>query len=324
MRNHGIRTIASLLFVCAGILLLAVAPGGAQEAIATRTFDFTPERAPGLQYFMMESKLITYALDGKRVSTDVFRLRLKCAPASTTGRPADEYTCAEFTVQFAGATEVSLPMLRDWKYLFGPATTGIDDKGQVFGIDHSRFEKLADADGKDLPLDKAYHVYNAFIDFHAFCNVFARPAPDGGKGIQDLKRIGDRIVHAAAFSEAPVNLGSHVAEGSTFKNGEITLELKGLSAVAGATCAMVGYDSGDSSFKMMVKPMPNMEVKTTGSSHYKGDIYIDLASQWVRKATMYELAVTETKLPMPPNKINAVIERDILIRNVTAQEFTGK
>ena len=26
-----------------------------------------------------------------------------------------------------------------------------------------------------------------------------------------------------------------------------------------------------------------------GSSHYQGDLYIDLASRWVRKATMYEL-----------------------------------
>ena len=38
---------------------------------------------------------------------------------------------------------------------------------------------------------------------------------------------------------------------------------------------------------------------------------------------MYELVVSETTLPMPPNKINAVIEREILIRNVTEQEFTG-
>ena len=70
--------------------------------------------------------------------------------------------------------------------------------------------------------------------------------------------------------------------------------------------------------------MPNMEIQSVGSSHYQGDLYIDLATRWVRKATMYELVVTETRLPMPPNKINAVIERDIVIRNVTEQEFRAR
>ena len=56
----------------------------------------------------------------------------------------------------------------------------------MFGIDHAKFENLVDANGQPLPVDKAYYVYNAFIDFHAFCNVFAEPMA-GGKGIQDLK-----------------------------------------------------------------------------------------------------------------------------------------
>jgi hypothetical protein len=64
-----------------------------------------------------------------------------------------------------------------------------------------------------------------------------------------------------------------------------------------------------------------MEVRTVGSSHYKGDIYIDLSTNWVKKVTMYELVVSETALPMPPNKINSVIERDIIVRNVSAGEF---
>ena len=166
-----------------------------------------------------------------------------------------------------------------------------------------------------------YIAYNASFDFHAFCNTFAERTEDGG-GIQDLKHIGQKIVHEAAFSEPPVNLGSNIAEGSSFKNGEITLELKGLSMVAGATCAIVGFDSGESSFKMTIKPMPNMEVRSIGSSHYKGDIYIDLVTNWVQKATMDELVVTETTLPMPPGKINAVIERNTIIRNVRVGEFS--
>jgi hypothetical protein len=272
------------------------------------------------QYFIMESKLITYALDGKRLGTDIYRLHLKCVPAKLAKKAGDEYTCARFTVQQGEAAETAIPAMANWTYVF--KGTDQDEKGQVFGIDHAKFENLVDANGKALPIDKTYHVYNAFIDFHAFCNVFAEPTT-AGNGIQDLKKIGQKIVHAAAFSEPPVNLGNDVAAGSSFKNGKITLEFKGVSVVNGKLCALLEYDSGESSFKMIMKPMPDMEVRTIGSSHYFGDIYKDLATQWVQKVTMTELVVSETILPMPPNKINAVIERNIVIRNVSEGEFAA-
>ncbi|MHC4203222.1 MAG: hypothetical protein ACYSTT_01115 [Planctomycetota bacterium] len=56
-----------------------------------------------------------------------------------------------------------------------------------------------DLNNKAIPPDKAYHVYNAFIDFHGFCNIFAERV-DGGASIQYLKSISQRIVHAAAFT----------------------------------------------------------------------------------------------------------------------------
>ncbi len=258
---------------------------------------------------------ITYALDGKRVNTDVLKLQLKCAPAKAGSGDADLYTCTRFAVQFGIGPEVEVPAMAGWSYPFKDTATGMDEKGQVFGIDHAKFEKLVDANGQPLPVDKRYSSTTAFIDFHAFCNVFAEPAV-GGKGIQDLKRIGDKIVHAAAFTEAPVNLGAGIKKGSTFKNGEVTLEFKGLSLVDGAACALMTYDSGESSFQMLMNPMPNMEVRSVGSSHYKGDIHIDLATRWVRKATMDELVVTEATVPGMANKINAVIERNTMIRNV--------
>ncbi|MCK4344489.1 MAG: hypothetical protein KAX05_04325, partial [Bacteroidales bacterium] len=86
-------------------------------------------------------------------------------------------------------------------------------------------------------------------------------------------------------------------------------------------CAIVGYDSGESSFEMIMNPMPNMEVHTVGSSHYMGDIYKDLTTNWVQKITMTEIVISETTLPMPPNKVNSVIERNIIIRNVNENEF---
>jgi len=303
--------VTTLMMMCVSICSGADAAQRADDAILRRTFDLGAPRSREPQTYDMETIVLTYALDGRRVNKDILRLQLKCTP----GQTADQYTCTRFTVQFGANPEVEVPAMAGWSYPFKGVTTGIDEQGQVFGIDHAKFEKLVDADGKPLPVDKRYFVYNAFIDFHAFCNVFAEPM-EGGKSIRDLRHIGDKIVHAAAFTEAPVNLGAGIKEGSTFKNGEVTLEFKGLSLVDGASCAVVAYDSGESSFQMLVNPMPNMEVRSVGSSHYKGDIHVDLTSRWVRKVTMDELVVTESIVPGMANKINAVIERTTVIRNV--------
>ena len=67
--------------------------------------------------------------------------------------------------------------------------------------------------------------YKSFIDFHSM-NVFCEKTATG-KGVQDLKHIGDKIIHSASYSQPQVNLGSQVAKGSYFKNGEITLLFKG-------------------------------------------------------------------------------------------------
>ena len=70
-----------------------------------------------------------------------------------------------------------------------------------------------------------------------------------------------------------------------------------------------------------MKPMPNMEIPVVGSSHYKGDIYKDLRTGWVLKANLSEMVVSEVTLPVPPNKINSVIERTILLNNVQEREM---
>ncbi len=315
MRTHRITTALAIAMICSSISLAAGESKRMDDSILRQTFDFAGARSPQPQLFDMETVVITYAPDGKRVNTDVLRLQLKCAPARATGKDADEYTCIRFAVKFGDSPEVTVPAMANWTHPFTTTASGMDEKGQVFGIDHAKFEKLVDSNGQPLPVDKAYYVYNAFIDFHGFCNAFAEPTT-GGKGIQDLKSIGDKIVHAAAFTEPPVNLGSNIKEGSTFKNGEVTLELKGLSIVDGAACAIVTYDSGQSSFQMLMNPMPNMEVRAVGASHYKGDIHIDLATRWPRKVTMDELVVAESTVPALSNKISAVIERSTVIRNV--------
>ena len=295
---------------------VAFSQPGVNSAL-TQEFNLAAERSQEIQYYFLKSECINYALDGKRLSKDIYQLYLKWVPAKIAGKAGDEMTVVKFTVQFGDSVEVAIPVLVNWSYSF---KDGIDKKNQVFGIDHSQFENLKDSNGNLIPTNKAYHVYNAFIDFHAFCIVFAEPAAEG-KGIQDLKKIGQKIVHAAAFSEPPTHLGKNILAGSFFKNGEITLEFKGLSIANNRECALIGFDSGESSFKMIVKPMPDFEVVAVGSSHYKGDIYKDLVSNWVQKVTFDEIVVTEATIPTPPNKVNSVVERNVLIVNVSEEQF---
>lgn len=288
------------------------------------SFDLAGERVPDVHYFKMETQFVHIGFDGKRTGVETYSLKLECIPAALLKKGGDQYTCREFAVRFNDAPAVSIPALAGWTYVFAPdPRAGLRDaKGQVLGIPHDKFEDIADSRGQKLPVGIRYAVYNNFIDFHAFNDVFARPAA-GGRGIQDLKAIGQRIVHAAAFSEPPVNLGAGIKEGSVFRNGEVTLELKGAGVMDGAACAIVGYDSGESTLRMIMTFGAGQDMETVGGSEYKGDIFIDLRTRWVKKVTMDEFVVTETRLPAPASKINSYTVRHLLMRMIGKAEFEG-
>lgn len=280
------------------------------------TYNLAGERSHDNQYYIMKTKVITRSPDGKRTSLQVLNLHLKCIPGGENNT-GDKYICTEFKIISGDTAEISIPSLKGWSYIF---KNGVNEKGEVLGIDHSKFANLTDDRGKPIPQDKSYFIYNSFIDFHTFCNVFSERTTDGG-GIQDLKKIGDEVVHQSANSRPSVDLGGSIEKGSYFQNGEIKLLFKGLSVVDENECALVGYDSGESSFHMIMKPSPDMEIVTDGGSHYFGDLYIDLKSFWVKRAVMDELVESETKLPFPPGKINSIAERHIVIKNVSEKEF---
>jgi hypothetical protein len=67
---------------------------------------------------------------------------------------------------------------------------------------------------------------------------------------------------------------------------------------------------------MLMEPMPTMQVNTNGSSHYWGDIYKDLRSNWIQRANLNEIVVSETVIGSQANKAHSVVERRIEIRNV--------
>jgi len=324
------RNITVLALILGGVLFSQAAPQSPPTQTAPQSqllaalkgpFNLAAPRVPRVQYFRMETQVVHFGFDGKRTGADTLILKLKCFPGGLSSPPTDtdEYTCGEFRLKIGDAPPATIPALSGWThaFVFG---MGQDEKGQVFGIPHAKFEDIADSRGAKLPVGIRYFVYNCFIDFHAFNDAFPRRSPDG-LGIQDLTTVGQKIVHASAFTQPPVNLGSGIKEGSYFKNGEVTLEFKGLTVVDGAACAIVGFDSGESTLKMITLLAADKEIVTTGGSIYRGDIYLDLATRWVRKVTMDESVVTETVVPGPTPKMDAYTVRHSMIRLITKDEF---
>jgi hypothetical protein len=269
------------------------------------------------RYYFMETILTNYEEDGTRTPGPIFKLWLEARPEADS--ESTRYICRKFTVTLPGRREAELPTLADWAYSFSVSEPGIDDQGQVFGIPHKKFAMLVDSRGNLIDSSNAYMVYNAFIDFHGLNDIFVSPM-EGSGSVQDLRRIGDRVVHAAANTSAPVGLGEAVKKGSEFRNGEVTLELKGLSMVDGLPCALLGYDSGESSYVMFVTPMSGIELKAEGASHYFGDIYIELGSGWLRKGTLHELVVSLATTDKGKSH-SSVIERTISLETMSKSDF---
>jgi hypothetical protein len=287
------------------------------------SFDFTAERKRETIYFHMDTQYIHMGLNGKRNGTETYILKLRCIPDTPPGKHEDQYTCSEFTMQVNDGPAVTIPALKNWTYGFNPTLSGRDSRGPMWGIPRTTFENVIDSAGNALHFSLRYALYNNFIDFHSINDVFARPM-GFGKGIQDLKNIGQKIVHAAAFIEARVDFVNEFKPGSVFRNGEVTLELKGVGLVDGSPCAIVGYNSGESALKMIMALEHGQESVTEGCSQYMGDIYVDIETRWVRKASLDEYLVTQIRLPDSPTPLDGYTVRHILLRSIGSDEFERK
>lgn len=301
MNNTRMIRFGAMAAVLLGVALAASAAGATKlpENLAglAGPFDLAGPRKAEVQEFVQETRLVHMNMKGQRTGTETLTLKLRCVPSALRGKPGDEYTCLEFSLSANDKEPVTVPALAGWTYVFLATPTGTDEKGQVFGIPHDKFENLVDSRGAKLDVEHQYFVYNSFIDFHGFGDVFARPTPEGA-GLQHLTVPGQTIIHAAAFTEPPVNLGKGIKPGSYFRNGEVKMAFKGLGLVDDRACAVIGFDSGESTFKMIMPMGPNMDIVTDGGSEYIGDISIDLETRWVRKITLDEFVVSETIVPV--------------------------
>ena len=330
MARNAARTAAIGLTAAAMALVvgLAVLVAGAKLAPNLAgldgPFDLGGPVKPEIRYYVQTTEFVNFGFDGRRTGITTYTVKLKVVPAPLSGKAGDEYTVREFSVKTGSGAAETIPALAGWSYVFKATPSGRDEKGQVLGIPHDKFTDLVASSGKKIPPVASYPIYNSFIDFHAFNDEFARPSEGGG--IQDLKAIGQIVRQASAFSEPPVNLGSGIKEGSVFRNGDVRLTFKGIGLVDGAPCAIVGYDSGESTLKMIMPQPDGTEMITEGGSQYIGDLYVDLAARWVRKVTLDEHVITETRLPAlangaPGPKFQAYTVRHLLTRMISREEF---
>jgi hypothetical protein len=211
---------------------------------------------------------------------------------------------------------VSIPSLEGFSYDVNKDlldANGIDQNGELYSVREETFEGLVDDSGTKLPFEVGYQVYSAFYYFHSYTD-YAEPPPQG-KGIQDLKRIGDQVVVDGSFAESPLP-GKLAKEGSFWKNGEITLIVNGLSVVDEKPCAVLGLDSGVCHWSMPMTYMPIMNLKTTGVSNYQADIHLDLETKWVRKLEMVLFEITRTTM------WGITVEKSIPVTKLTIRALT--
>ena len=90
-------------------------------------FDLSAARSPQVQYFRMETQFVHIGFDGKRTGFEIYTLKLKCVPASLSGREADEYTCREFTFQVDDGSVLTIPSLAGWSYRPSLSGAGRDE-----------------------------------------------------------------------------------------------------------------------------------------------------------------------------------------------------
>lgn len=282
------------------ICMLAICSGCKKETYAC--IDLSRARQSNLHHYVSSTDYQMFAPDGSITATQNLTMTVEVR-LDDAGRQF--LKCMNFKVTTADGTTQSIPALAGWTHELDVKSTS-----EVLGIKHSDFNALKYENGNNLPPEMSYLVYNTFVDFYAFNNVFAENAPDEpNRSIGALRTPGQTIEHYSAGSKVPVNMGDAVKEGSYFQNGKATLTLKGRSEIKGRDSALVGFDSGDSSFMMLMEPMPGMTLRVKGGSHYFGDLYIDATSLWLQKATFIELVLTEMRFADNPPQASVAVRK---------------
>jgi len=269
-----------------------------------REYNLVGERSLETHYYLVETDLVIRKPNGSRMSASNYKLHLMVEPGDRLAGKADRFTCMRYSVQIDGGQEVTIPALAGWSYEYNEHILDgamLDQRGQLYGIPESQFKDLVDEKGVKISSEAGYQIYSTFQYYHSYTQYVE--TPKAGKGIQDLKMIGDRVVLAESFVESPIP-GELAENGSVFRPGESILEFKGLSIIDDAICAIIGFDWGECNWTMFMKYGLLGKLKVAGGSLCQGDIYLDLDTFWVRKleVTLSEMVFVSKFGFIPLNK----------------------
>lgn len=310
----NVRLIRSLVLTAA--MLVCNTSHAQLEKTLSGEFDLSSPRSQVPRYYIIEIDRTDRTVAGEVTDRGGTRLAIEYRPETR------EWICRRFEVTRNGGLGIRVSEVEGYSYTYQP---GQDEAGQVFGLDHARFDTLTDEQGESLTVIEHYWVYNTFVDFHSFADYFVTP-PKAGHGIQDLVRVGDRVVHVASHSSPPVDLNDDIGEGSTFTNGEIILAFEGLGLEHDNVCALVSIDSGDSSLDMNMNPVPGVDLHVIGYSRYRGRCSINLESHWIERFVGSEVVSTAMTGTTPAGELkrNSVSTVERRIKSVSAQEFAAE
>ena len=290
--------------------------------ILKKEYNLFGTRSKESQFYLVGHEVVTHTSNGKPKTIDTYKMRLKCEPGDrAAGEIADKYTCLNFSVKRKDTPEVSIPSLAGWSYEFSKQLLdeeGLDSNGQMMGIPHHKFDKLIDSTGAKLPIELPYQIYSAFTYFHTCCNMLIEPS-QLGTNIEDLKKVGDKSISEIS-PELPIDLGTNILKGSTYKTGKTVLEFKGLGIVDDAVCAIIRYEETGGSWTAYIQAAPLMKVKTVGGTQIRAEIFMDLASLWMKKATYRVTDITKTTLYGIPVQISVPITTHT-IKSVQEADF---
>lgn len=295
--NRYLPALVGLLSFIVSFTVAEAQP--ADMVLDDRAVNLAGERTPGTMHYEFSTDYLTYAPDGSLISTEQAVVVLKI-DVDETGRQT--LTTQEFVLIDEDGAKTSLPRLAGWQNVLDLHSD------ELLGVPQAAFAGLQTETGELLAPEITHRVYNTYVDFYTFHNIFARPFPAEGDDVGDLTSIGQVIEHYSAYSRPAVSLGETVSEGSYFQNGRVTLEWKGMSRVDGNASALVGFDSGESSFQMALQPAPGMEMTVNGGSQYWGDLHINAETLWLAKGTFIEVVLARVQMGDDP-PMDSVIKR---------------
>jgi hypothetical protein len=294
--------------------------GVVDKEVLNQEFNLVGERTLETHYYIVQSELATHSSKGILKSTDIYREFLQVEPGKRSAGEADRFTCKKFLVKRGDGPELSIPSLEGFSYKVNKDlldANGIDKNGELYSVPEETFEDLKDSSGAQLAFEGGYQVYSAFYYYHSYTD-YAEPSSQG-IGIQDLKRIGDKVIVEGSYTQSP--LPGKLAKDSAFwMNGEIALGFNGLSIVDGEQCAVLGLDSGVCHWSMPMTYMPIMNLKTTGVSNYQAVIYLGLESNWVCRLDVVLFEKTRTTMWGIPVE-NSIPVTNLSIRVLSKAEF---